>query len=229
MLESISLAQLTLKNNMKTKLLSLFTALGLLTNVAVASSASIGYASDFFYRGEQKALESFQSKVDYGTSVLGLDTLFHACTNQSLDQGVDSYGFSAAAGKSFSEGLIALYGGFNHYEDVPGEALSEVFVKASSNIILNPSVTVYRNVNDELFTYEGGVSHSFDLSIASLNLDASVGNTEVTESNDRTYYGVGAELTRPLGSAQAGLSVDLVDSDDIEREFVFAGSLTFEF
>lgn len=215
---------------MKTKLLSLFTALGLLTNVAVASSASIGYTSDFFYRGEQKALESFQSKIDFDTNVFGLDTLLHACTNQSVDQGIDSYGFSAAAGKSFSDGLIAFYGGFSHYEDVPGEALSEVFVKASSNIILNPSVTIYRNVDDELFTYEGGLSHSFDLNLVALNLDASIGNTEVTESDDRTYYSVGAGVSRQIGAGvDLGASVDLVDSDDIEREFVFGGALTFIF
>lgn len=215
---------------MKTKLLSLFAAFGLITNAALAGSASIGYASDFFYRGEQKALESFQSKVDFDTSVLGLDALLHAGTNQSVDTGVDSYCFSVAGGKSFSDGLLALYVGFGHYEDVPGEALSEVFVKAGSNIILNPSVAIYRNVDDELFTYEGGVSHSFDLSIASLNLDASVGNTEVTEGNERTYYSVGSELSRQLGAGvDLGLSVDLIDSDEIEREFVFAGALTFEF
>lgn len=215
---------------MKTKLLSLFTALGLITNAALASSASIGYASDFFYRGEQKAIESFQSKVDFDTSALGLDILLHACTNQSVDSGVDSYGFSAAGGKSFSEGLIALYAGFNHYEDVPGEALSEVFVRAASNIILNPSVTIYRNVDDELFTYEGGLAHSFDLKLVSLDLDASIGNTEVTESDDRTYYSVGAGVSRQIGAGvDLGVSADLVDSDDIEREFVFAGSLTFEF
>jgi len=44
---------------MKLKLTSLLTAFGLLTNAAFAgNSAKIGYASDFFYRGEQKALES---------------------------------------------------------------------------------------------------------------------------------------------------------------------------
>jgi len=215
---------------MKIKLLSLFTALGLITNAASASSASIGYASDFFYRGEQKALESFQSKVDYDTSALGLDFILHACTNQSVDTGVDSYGFSAGVGKSFSEGLLSLYGGFNHYEDVPGDALSEVFVKAGSNILLNPSVTIYRNVSDELFTYEGGLSHSFDLSFASLNLDGAIGNTEVTESDDRTYYSVGAELSRQIGAGvDLGVSVDLVDSDDIEREFVFGAALSFNF
>ena len=215
---------------MKTKLLSLFVALGLITNVAVASSASIGYVSDFYYRGEAKALESFQSQVDYGTSVLGLEALLHACTNQSVDAGVDSYGFSAAAGKSFSEGLLAVYGGYNHYEDVPGEALSEIFVKAQSNIVLNPSVTIFRDVSDDLFTYEGAVSHSFDVKLASLNLDAAIGNTELSASDERTYYSVGAELSRQIGAGvDAGFSVDLVDSDEIEREFVFGGSLTFQF
>jgi hypothetical protein len=230
MLASISLTQLTLKNNMKTKLLSLFTAFGLITNAAIASSASIGYTSDFFYRGEQKALESFQSKVDYGVSILGLDTAWHACTNQSVDQGVDSYGLSFAAGKSFSDGLLSAYVGFNHFEDVPGEALSEVFVQAGSNIVLNPSVSVYRNVDEELFTYEGSISHSLDLKVASLNLDASAGNTEVSTSDNRTYYSVGAELARQIGAGvDAGVSVDLVDSDDIEREFVFGAALTFNF
>ena len=214
---------------MKTKLLSLITALGLITNVALAGSASIGYVSDFFYRGEQKALESVQSKIDYGTSILGLESAFHACTNQSADEGVDSYGFSVSVGSSVIEGLLSVYGGFSHYEDVPGEALSEVFVRASSDVFLSPTATISRNVDDELFTYEAGVSHDVDLKLASLNLNGSAGNTEVTESNTRTYYSVGAELTRAVGSAEAGLSVDLVDSDDIEREFVFGASLGFNF
>lgn len=215
---------------MKTKLLSLLTAFGLITNVAVfGSSASIGYVSDFFYRGEQKALESVQSKVDHETSILGLDAAFHACTNQSIDEGSDSYGFSAGAGKSFSKGLLAVYGGFSHYEDVPGGALSEVFVKASSNIILNPSVTIYQNIDRDRTTYEGSLAHGFDVKIASLNLDASIGNTEVSASNERTYYNLGAELTRPVGDAEGGLSIDLVDSDDIEREFVFGASIAFKF
>ncbi len=57
-----------------------------------------------------------------------------------------------------------------------------------------------------------------------------MGNTEVTEANERTYYSIGSELSRQLGAGvDLGLSVDLIDSDDIEREFVFAGALTFEF
>lgn len=215
---------------MKNKIVSLFAALGLITNVATyGNSASIGYVSDFVYRGEQKAVESFQSKLDLATKVAGLDASAHACTNQSVDTGVDSYGFAAGLGSSVLDGLLSLYGGFNHYEDVSGEALSEVVITANSNTLLSPSVSIYRNVNRSLYTYEGSLSHSLDLSFAGLNLDGAVGNTEVTSSDERTYYTVGAELTRNIGDAEAGFSIDLVDSDEIEREFVFGVSLGFNF
>lgn len=214
---------------MKTKLLSFLTALGLITNAAIASSASIGYASDFFYRGDQKAQESVQSKINFGTEVLGLQALLHACTNQSVESGSDSYGFSTSLGKSFSDGLLSLYGGFSHFEDVPGDALSEVFIKASSNILLNPSVSIFRDVDDELFTYEVSLGHSFDLDVASLGVDASVGNTDVSRSDSRAYYSIGTEVSKEFGASLAALSVDYIDADNIEREFVFGGSLTFQF
>ena len=196
---------------MKNKIVSLFTALGLLTNVAVlGNSAKVGYASDFFYRGEQKALESFQSSIDVGAQVAGLEASIHACTNQSVDSGVDSYGLAAGLGTSVLDGLLSTYVGFNHFEDVPGSALSEVTVKISVDSLFDPSLAVFRNVDDELYTFEGSVSHDIDLKIANLGLDASIGNTEVTESNSRDYYSVGAELSRTIGSAVASFGVDLV-------------------
>ena len=68
------------------------------------------------------------------------------------------------------------------------------------------------------------------MSFASLGVRGSVGNTEVTTSNDRTYYSVGGSLSRQVGAGvDLGLSVDLVDSDDIDREFVFGTALTFNF
>jgi len=216
---------------MKLKLTSLLVAFGLLTNAAFAgNSAKIGYASDFFYRGEQKALESIQSAVDLEASLLGLDGKLHACTNQSIDEGVDSYRFAAGLGTSFAEDLFSVYGGFNHFEDVAGDALSEIEVSASVNVFANPTVSAFRNVDENLYTFEGSLSESFDLSFASLDVRGSVGNTEVTTSNDRTYYSVGGGLTRQVGAGvDLSLSVDLVDSDDIEREFVFGTALAFSF
>jgi hypothetical protein len=94
----------------------------------------------------------------------------------------------------FADGLFSLYGGFNHFEDVAGEALSEILVKASLSTVANPTLSVYRNVDDELYTIEGSVSHSVELSVADLGLSASAGNTDITESTDRSYYGFGASL-----------------------------------
>jgi hypothetical protein len=214
---------------MKLKLTSLLIALGLLTNAAFAgNSAKIGYASDFFYRGAQKSLESVQAGLDLESSVLGLDGSLHACTNQSVDQGVDSYLFTAGLGTSLGD-LFAVYGGFNHFEDVAGEALSEIELRASVDMIGNPSVSVFRDTSDDLYTFEGSLSHDLDLSIANLEVRGSLGNTDVTASNNRTYYSVGAGLSRGLGDATVGASVDLVDSDDIEREFVFGTAITFNF
>ena len=216
---------------MKLKLTSLLVAFGLLTNAALmGNSAKIGYVSDFFYRGEQKALESVQAAVDLEAKLLGLDGKLHACTNQSVDEGVDSYRLAAGLGTSFAEDLFSIYGGFNHFEDVAGEALSEIEISASVNVFANPTVSAFRNVDDDLYTFEGSLSESFDLSFASLDLRGVVGNTEITESNDRTYYSVGAELSRSVGQgATLSASVDLVDSDEIEREFVFGSALTFNF
>jgi len=216
---------------MKLKLTSLLVAFGLLTNAALmGNSAKIGYASDFFYRGEQKALESVQAAVDLEAQLLGLDGKLHACTNQSVDEGVDSYRLAAGLGTSFAEGLFSVYGGFNHFEDVAGEALSEIEISASVNVFANPTVSAFRNVDDDLYTFEGSLSESFDLSFASLDLRGAVGNTEITASNDRTYYSIGGALNRQVGAGvDLSLSVDLVDSDDIEREFVFGTALAFSF
>lgn len=212
---------------MKNKIVSLLLALGL-SNAALANSAKIGYTSDFFYRGEQKALESVQASLDLEQNAAGLQARLHACTNQSVDQGVDSYRLAAGLGSSFGD-LLSVYGGFNHFEDVDGEALSEVELSASLDILGNPTVSALRNTDEDLYTFEGSLSHEISLSVADLEVRGSIGNTDITESNNRTYYSAGAGLNRAFGDSIVGVSVDLVDSDDIEREFVFGASIGFNF
>lgn len=217
---------------MKTKIVSLLLALGLTTNAAFSgNSAKVGYASDFFYRGAQKAEQSVQSSVKLGSALGGVDLSAHACTNQSVDAGVDSYNLGAGVGKSFSDGLLSVYAGVNHFEDRPGDALSEFQVGISSNMVLSPSVSVYRDFDDSLYTVELAVGQSFDLSVASLDLSASIGNTDLTDSTDRTYYAVGADISKSISeNANLSVGVDYVDADDLdEREFVFGTALTVKF
>jgi hypothetical protein len=215
---------------MKIKIVSLLLAFGLTNAAFSGNSAKIGYASDFFYRGAQKAEESIQASVGLGSSVGGLDLSAHACTNQAVDAGNDSYHLGVGAGKSFADGLLSAYVGVSHFEDKPGDALSEFEVGISSNTVLNPSLSVFRNFDDSLYTVEAGVSHELDLDVASVEVDASIGNTDLTDSTDRTYYSVGVAASKSLSdSAGIQIGLDYVDADDVDREFVLGTALTFNF
>jgi hypothetical protein len=81
-----------------------------------------------------------------------------------------------------------------------------------------------------LYTVEVGVSHDIDVSVATLGLDASAGNTDLTSNTDRTYYSVGANLSKSVSeNSDLSVGVDYIDADDIDREFVFGAGLTFKF
>ena len=235
---------------MKTKIVSLLIAFGLL-NAANAgnsakmspnagNSAKLGLASDSFYRGVQKSEESIQSSLMFGTALGSFNatpkasSLYwgsaHVCSNQAIDSGSDSYHMGAGLGKFFAEGLFSLYGGFNHFEDVSGEALSEVEIKLSSSVAFSPSLSVYRDIDESLYTFELSASHSLETDVADISINASIGNTEVTTSNDRDYYSVGASTSKSLSdSSNLSLGVDYIDADDIDGEFVFGSALSFKF
>lgn len=216
---------------MKLKLTSLLVAFGLLTNAASAgNSLKVGYGSDFFYRGSQKAEESIQSSLMLSHAVSSLSASAHLCSNQAIDSGTDSYHMGAGLSASFSDGLISLYGGLNRFEDKPGEALSEAEVKVSLGLPLSPSISAYRDLSDTLYTFEAGVSYVFENSISDLALNGSVGNTEVSSTSDVTYYSIGAGLSKNLSeAASVGLNLDYVDADNVDNEYVWGVALTVNF
>jgi hypothetical protein len=217
---------------MNTKLVSLLTAFGLfIINAATfGNSAKIGYASDYFYRGAQKAEESVQSSVRLSHGLGGVAANLHACTNQSVDTGNDSYHMGAGVGKSFLDEMLSTYVGINHFEDVPGNALSEVELKLALGLPFSPSVSVYRDLDETLYTFELSVSHTLKTDIIDVNFNALVGNTEVTSSSDVDYYNIGAGISKSVSeNASLDLAINYVDADNIDEEFVFGTALTFNF
>ena len=216
---------------MKTKIISTLLAFGLITNAAIAgNSASVGYASDFFYRGSQKAEESVQTSLRLGHSLASFKASLHVCSNHAVDTGNDSYHMGAGLGKSFADELLSAYVGINHFEDVPGSALSEVEARFSLGLPLSPSVAVFRDLDDSLYTFEVGVSYGVETELADLSLGASFGNTELTATSDVDYYILGADASKSLSdSASLGLSIDYVDADNTDDEVVLGTSLTFKF
>ena len=216
---------------MKTKIISTLLAFGLITNAAIAgNSASVGYASDFFYRGAQKAEESVQTSLRLGHSLASFQASLHVCSNHAVDTGNDSYHMGAGLGKSFADELLSAYVGINHFEDVPGSALSEVEARFSLGLPLSPSVAVFRDLDASLYTFEVGVSYGVETELADLSLGASFGNTELTATSDVDYYILGADASKSLSdSASLGLSIDYVDADNTDDEVVLGTSLTFKF
>lgn len=216
---------------MNTKIVSLLAAFGLCFNAATAdNSARIGYASDYFYRGVQKAEESIQASLQLSHAVGSLNGSLHVCSNQAVETGNDSYHMGAGLGTSFADGLLSAYAGINHFEDVPGTSLVEAEVSVSIETLLSPSVTIFRNLDESLYTYELGLSHVLESEVADFTVNASYGNTETSASADTDYYQLGLGASKSLSeSTSLGGSVNYVDADGIEDEFVFGVGLTFNF
>lgn len=216
---------------MNTKIVSLLTAFGLCINAAFAgNSARVGFASDYFYRGDQKSQESIQSSITLNQSLGTLNGSIHVCSNQALDTGNDSYHMGAGASTSVIEGLLSAYVGINHFEDVPGDSVVEAEVRASFDVFCSPSITVFRNLDESLYTYELGISQVLETKFVDLSTSASYGNTETSSSNDSEYYVLGVSAAKDLSeSASLGGSVQYVDSDSTDDEFVFGVGLTFNF
>jgi hypothetical protein len=217
---------------LKHKILSLaaITAL-VITNAAFAgNSAKIGYASDYFYRGAQKAEESLQASLGLKGSLGGLSTSLHACSNQAVDSGNDSYHMGAGVAKAFADDLISAYAGVNHFEDVPGNSLSEVELRASYNGVLSPSVSVYRNFDESLYTVEVGASHGIETELVDITLGAVFGNTELSQSVDVDYYTLGLDVSKSISdNATVVVSTDFVDADNIDDELVVGASVVINF
>jgi hypothetical protein len=216
---------------MKTKIVSLLLAFGLITNAAIAgNSAKIGYASDYFYRGAQKSQESIQGSLMFGHSFGSVNASAHICSNQAIKSGNDSYHIGGGVAKSFADDLLSAYVGINHFEDVPGDVLSEVQLTVSSDMVLSPSVSIFRDLDDSLYTFELNLSHSVETDLATFNFGGSVGSTELTSSTDRDYHGLSASASKSLSeNADLSIGFDYVDADNIDDELVFGSSISFKF
>lgn len=201
----------------------------LISNVAIAGSASIGYTSDYFRRGALLSEEALQTSVSLEKEVAGFALSAGASTNQAVSVGEDSYIIEGGASAQVGE-LLGLYVGLQHFEQRSEDATLEVNVVASLNSVLSPSLSIFRDTDDELYTYELGVSHSFETELANLELSALYGNTDLTESTDEDYYILGAKASKGLSeNASLELGYNYVDSDLISNESIVSASVVFSF
>jgi hypothetical protein len=215
---------------MKTKIMIMaLSCLSINAALAGQGSASVGYASDYFLRGSIVSQESIQSSVSYGADLGGINAMASAFTNQSVSSGADTYVFNGTLSKNITDlGSVSL--GLEHTELVAGDAVLDVRLGGSLDVLLSPSVVVEKNIEEDLYTFEVSVAHDIDLDIVNLGLSALYGNTDSSATTDIDYYVVGASLSRSINdNALVSAGVDLVDSDSINSESIFSLALSLNF
>lgn len=217
---------------MKTTTLIISALFGFFINAALAGNYTLQtkYSSDYFYRGSLKAEESIQLGVGVSGKILDLDYTVGAFSNQSINSGTDTYILSTGVSKSFLDGLLSVYAGVNHVEDLDGASIMEGEINLKFDSILSPTVSIFRDLDTDNWTTELSLSHQVNLKLANLEIQGSAGNTENSSSQEETYYSVGAEFSRPLTeNSTIALDVSRVDSDSINEEYVLGLGVSVNF
>jgi hypothetical protein len=125
--------------------------------------------------------------------------------------------------------LDAYVGVYNTDNTVAGDNL-EVFASLGVNTLLSPSVSVYRDTDQSLYTFEGQISYDVDLNIINLELAGMLGNTDLTTTEDSTYYGAKLTATKTIkDNVDLYADVSLSDNDVRDNETLWGVGLSIKF
>lgn len=223
---------------MKTKIVIAALVSALTINVASADqhaglsfSGEIGakYASDNFFRGQARSQDAIQANVGFDTSVGAVGLFGDLFTSQDVDsEQADINDITVGLSLSPVDKIDLLLGLYNTHASNSGGEL-EWFISAKVDSLLSPAVAVYRNTDDELYTYEGSLSYGVDLDVLRLELTGWLGNTELTESVDSTYYGAKLAAIKSVGPIDFYTDVALNDNEDRDSETVWGAGLVVKF
>ena len=220
-------------NKMRT-MIALLCALNINANaqandVTLGGDAAVGYRSDYIFRGETRAQKSLHLGVGASARVKDV-TVFTDITTNQPDTGADFTLTTVGIGYEFADSLLAVYGGFlNQKDDLDGSEL-DVFITGQLNTDITLRGTLYRNTDDELYTFEASASKTFNIDQLGVGLNISLdGGTTEELGNTRTYYGGTASVTKQLGAMELEIGGTLIDTDESKSEEVFFAGLNYSF
>lgn len=179
-------------------------------NGEIKGTIDTGYTSEYHRRG---AIVS-QDAAQVGLSVNKGPLFGNLFTNQGVDGG-DT--LEAVAGVNVPVNMLDLYVGvYNTNIDLTGSTL-EMFVTGSIDMLLSPSVTVYRDVSDELYTFDLQLTDSFTVKSIDVEVTGIVGSTDLSDSDTVTYTGLSVTGTKSI-KKNVDLYVTVAASDTDERD-----------
>jgi hypothetical protein len=223
---------------MKTKLVSLITVLlGLSFTFAAAKDLNVKgnvgtkYTSDYLRRGQLVSDEAIQAQVGFNVGVGQIDFFGDLFTNQATSSSsADNDEVIVGLGTVLLENKLNAYAGvYNTSNSLNGDTL-EAFASLGLNTLLSPSLSVYRDTDESLYTVEGEVSHDFDLGIANLEVAGFLGQTDLTSVTDSTYYGAKFTASKTLKEdLKVYADLSLSDTDTRDYETVWGLGLRLKF
>jgi hypothetical protein len=203
-----------------TVLFGLFVNAGFGADKGLSGNLGVSYETDHFFRGQAVASETLNSSIGLDASLGSFEAFADVSAFHSLSGGSDKYDVSGGLGTTLLNGQLGLSAGLLHYELLAGESNLDAFIAANLDVVLDPTITVYRNTDENLWTYELGLSHDVEIKdIATLTLGASAGLTETSVSTEVEYFEVSGELSRGITENLDGVvSVAYNDADNRDSE-----------
>ena len=222
---------------MNIKLVKLIALLGLSINVASAEAPEVNgnlgtkFSSDYHRRGQVVSQEAVQAQVGFNVGLGAVDVFGDFFTNQSTTSGgADNDELTVGLGSAFFEDKLSAYVGvYNTDNSESGDNL-EAFASLGLDFPLSPTVSVYRDTDDSLYTFEGQVSYGVELQLVNLELAGILGNTDVSSAIDSTYLGATLTASKTIKdnvNLYADLSVS--DNDTRDNETLWGVGLSVKF
>ena len=195
----------------------------------VKGNVGAGYVSDYHRRGAQLSNEAIQAQVGFNVGVGGVDVFGDFHTNQATEGSVDTNEFTIGFGTDLFEDKVNAFAGIYNTDLSNADNDLEAFVTLNVDTMLSPSVTLYRDTDDDLYTFEGTLSHTFELGFADLELAGILGNTDSTASVDYTYSGAKVTLSKTINNVNLYTNVGITDTENRDNSTVWGVGLNVKF
>jgi uncharacterized protein (TIGR02001 family) len=200
-----------MKKTITTAISSLLAA----ASLHAAVDVSVGYNSDYYFRGIQLADDFIDASIEYSEGAFTVGVW----TAQPLDSiYVQEYDVYAGWGTSLTDG-VSLSLGLTGYIYSEGKSTWEPYIGLSfDEAPLAPSLTFFYDLTLQIFTGEAGFGYSIAIDDASgIDLGVSVGYA-ATNSDSSTYYVLSAGYSYAFSeSSSFSASVNYTDGNNVTQ------------
>jgi hypothetical protein len=222
---------------MKVKLITLLTLLSLSINAASAEAPEVNgemstkYSSDYHRRGQPVSQEAIQAQVGFNIGLGAVNVFGDFFTNQSTaSSDADNDELTVGLGSSFFDDKLNAYVGVYNTDNSNSGGNLETFASLGLEAPFSPTLSVYRDTDDSLYTFEGQVSYNLDFEVVNLELSGILGNTDVSSVADSTYLGAKLTATKTIkDNVDLYADVALSDNDTRDNDTLWGVGLSVKF